>query len=107
MKHDIVALSVNSNLQEPTTMICDPAQVMDKCETSVFSQVVHEAEKIGKPVTLVAIVGRNCYDLILRAAHQLSSSRLLIGAISELHLDEQQQETTAARQRPLSGKRVY
>jgi len=104
MKHDIVALSVNSNVQEPATMISDPAQVMDKCETSVFSQVVHEAEKIGKPVTLVAIAGRNCYDLILRAAHQLCSSRLLIGAISEMSLDEQQQEITAAWQRLLSAQ---
>ena len=99
MKHDIVALSVNSNVQEPATMISDPAQVMDKCETSVFSQVVHEAEKIGKPVTLVAIAGRNCYDLILRAAHQLSSSRLLIGAISDMSQGDQHQEITAAWQR--------
>jgi hypothetical protein len=53
-------------------------------------------------VTLVAIAGRNCYDLILRAAHQLYSSRLLIGAISEMSLDDQQQEITAAWQRLLS-----
>ena len=80
-------------------MISDPVPVMDKCETSVFSQVVHEAEKIGKPVKLVAIAGRNCYDLILRAAHQLSSSRLLIGAISDISQGDQHQEITAAWQR--------
>jgi hypothetical protein len=100
----IVALSVNSNVQEPATMISGPAQVMDKCETSVFSQVVHEAEKIGKLVTLVAIAGRNSYDLILRAAHQLRSLRLVIGAISKISPSEQQREITAARQRLLSAK---
>jgi hypothetical protein len=68
MKHDIVVLSVNSNVQEPATMISASAQLMNKCETSVFTQVVHEAEKIGKPVMLVAIAGRNDYDLILQAA---------------------------------------
>src|SRR5438128_10733190 len=47
MKHDIVALSVNSHAQGPANEITDPAQVMDECETSVFSQVVHEAEKSG------------------------------------------------------------
>ena len=99
MKHDIVALSINSNVQEPATMISDPAQVMDKCETSVFSQVVHEAEKVGKPVRLVAIAGRNGYDLILQAAHQLRSLRLVIDAISKISPSEQRQEITAAWQR--------
>ena len=83
-------------------MISDPAQVMDKCETSVFSQVVHEAEKVGKPVRLVAIAGRNCYDLILQAAHQLRSSCLVIDANSKISPSEQQQEITAAWQRLLS-----
>ena len=99
MKHDIVALSVNSHAQGPANEITDPAQVMDECETSVFSQVVHEAERVGKPVWPVAIVGRNCYELILRAAHQLHSSRLVIGVISEMSVSEQQQEITAAWQR--------
>src|SRR5712691_5902702 len=99
MKQDIVALSVNSNVHEPATMISDPAQVMDKCETSVFSQVVHEAEKIGKPVRLVAIAGRNRCDLILQAAHQLRSSCLVIDASSKTSPSERQQEITAAWQR--------
>jgi len=99
MEHDIVALSVNSNVQQPAREITDPAQVMDECETSVFSQVVHEAEKVGKPVWPVAIAGRNCYDLILQAAHQLLSSRVVIGASSKISLSEQQQEITAAWQR--------
>ena len=98
-EHDIVALSVNSNVREPATEITDPAQVMDECETSVFSQVVHETEKVGKPVWPVAIAGRNCYDLILQAAHQLCSSRVVFGLSSEIGLSEQQQEITAAWQR--------
>jgi len=98
-EHDIVALSVNSNVREPATEITDPAQVMDECETSVFSQVVHEAEKVGKPVWPVAIAGRNCYDLILQAAHQLRSSRVVFGLSSAISLSEQQQKITAAWQR--------
>jgi len=99
MKHDIVALSVNANVQEPANEITDPAQVMDKCEISVFSRVVHEAEKIGKPVWPVAIAGRNCYDLILQAAHQLLSSHLVVGASSRMSQSEQQQRIMAAWQR--------
>ena len=107
MKHDIVALSVNSNVQEPATMISDPVQVMDKRETSVFSQVVHEAEKVGKPVRLVANAGRNDYDLILQAAHQLRSSRLMIGATSKISPSEQQHEITAAWQRLSSVQTLF
>ncbi|PYX61511.1 MAG: hypothetical protein DMG74_22490 [Acidobacteria bacterium] len=87
------------NAQEREKEITDPAEVMDECETSGFSQVVHEAEKVGKPVWPVAVVGRNCYDLILQAAHQLRSSHVVIGASSKMSLSKQQQEMRAAWQR--------
>ena len=106
MKHDIVALSVNSDVQEPANEITDPAQVIDKCETSVFSQVVHEVEKMGKPVRPVAIAGRNCYDLILQAANQLLSSLVVVGASSKISQSEQQQEIMAAWRRSSSAQRL-
>src|SRR3989442_11434360 len=99
MKNDIVALSVNPDVHESPNEVTDPPQVMDECETSVFSQLVHEAAKVGKPVWPVAIAGRNCYDLILQAAHQLRSSRVVFGSSSEISLSEQQQKITAAWQR--------
>jgi len=98
-KHDIVALSVNSNVEESANEVADPAQVMDECETSVFSQVIHAAEKVGKPVRPIAIAGKNPYSLILQAARQLCSSRVVIGASRVMSLSEQQEKITAAWQR--------
>src|SRR6266699_2179061 len=98
-KHDIVALSVNSNFEESAIEVADPAQVMDECETSVFSQVIHAAEKVGKPVRPIAIAGKNSYGLILQAARQLCSSRVVIGASRVMSPSEQQEKITAAWQR--------
>jgi amino acid transporter len=98
-KHDIVALSVNSNVEESANEVADPAQVMDECETSVFSQVIHAAEKVGKPVRPIAIAGKNPYGLILQAARQLCSSRVVIGTSRVMSLSEQQEKITAAWQR--------
>jgi len=98
-KHDIVALSVNSNVEESANEVADPAQVMDECETSVFSQVILAAEKVGKPVRPIAIAGKNPYSLILQAARQLCSSRVVIGASRVMSLSEQQEKITAAWQR--------
>jgi hypothetical protein len=47
-------------------------------------------------VRLVAIPGRDPYDLILQAAHQLRSSRVVIGASAVMSVREQQQKITAA-----------
>jgi hypothetical protein len=98
-KHDIVALSVNSNFEESAIEVADPAQVMDECETLVFSQVIHAAEKVGKPVRPIAIAGRNSYGLILQAARQLRSSRVMIATSRMMSLSEQQEKITAAWQR--------
>jgi len=73
--------------------------VMDECETSVFSQVIHAAEKVGKPVRPIAIAGKNSYGLILQAARQLCSSRVVIGASRVMSPSEQQEKITAAWQR--------
>jgi amino acid transporter len=95
-ERDIIVLSVNSNVQRPPEEIADPAQVMDECETSIFSQVVHAAEKVGKPVRLIAIPGPDPYELILQAALQLRSSRVVMGASAGMTVQEQQQKITAA-----------
>jgi len=98
-KHDIVALSVNSNVEESANEVADAAQVMDECETSVFSQVIHVAEKVGKPVRSIAIAGKHPYSLILQTARQLCSSRAVIGTSRVMSLSEPEKKITAASQR--------
>ncbi len=94
-KTDIVVLSVNSNVHA-TKEITDPAQVVDQCETAVFSQVVHAAEKVGKPAWPIAMPGRDSYGLILQAARQLRSSRVVVGTSAVMSLSEQKQKITVA-----------
>src|SRR6266496_150864 len=67
---DIVALSVNPNAA-PEENIADAAQVMGKQETYLLSQVVHAAEKVGKPVQPAIVPGKDPYALIIQAAQQL------------------------------------
>src|SRR5256885_1528676 len=72
-KHDIVALSVNSNVEESANEVADPAQGMDECETSVFSQVIHAAEKVGKPVRPIAIADKIPFTLKFKPPRSLGS----------------------------------
>src|SRR5207249_9558715 len=95
---DIVVLSVNPNVREIQD-IADPAAVVDTCETAVFSQVVHAAEKAGKPVRPVALPGSDPSGVILQAAHQLCSSRVIIGASAAMSVSEQQQKIIAGWRR--------
>jgi hypothetical protein len=61
-KVEVVALSVNVNAAEQSRDLAVQAeQVVDNYETLVFSRVVHLAEKGGKPVSLVAVAGKEPY----------------------------------------------
>jgi amino acid transporter len=93
--HDVgvVVLSVNVNAPVESREL---EQVVDNYETLVFSRVVHVAEKIGKPVTLVAVAGKEPCDLILQAAQKLRSSRIVIHAASTVSTSEQTQEIIQA-----------
>jgi hypothetical protein len=74
-------------------------------ETQVFSNVVYAAEKLGKPVSLVAVRGNDPYGLILQAAQKLLSSRIVIGPSVSVHPGEQEREIREAWER-LAGPRV-
>jgi hypothetical protein len=90
---DVVVLSVNINAPvESKDLDKQAEQVVDNYETLVFSRVVHVAEKAGKPVSLIAVVGKEPYQFILQAGHKLRSSRIVIGLSSAVSAREQQQE---------------
>jgi amino acid transporter len=97
---DVVALSVNVNAPDESREPAKQAeQVVDSHETLVFSRVVHIAEKVGKPVSLVAVAGKEPYYLILEAAQKLCSSRVAIGLSSKVSPDQQAQEIDQAWER--------
>jgi amino acid transporter len=82
---DIVVISVKTeDGREVDEDIDDPRKIIDQCETSIFSNVVYTAEKVGKPVSLLAVPGRDPYRLILQAAQRLHSSRVVISQSSQL-----------------------
>jgi amino acid transporter len=94
---DVVALAVNVNAPVASGDLDKQAdQVVDNHETLIFSRAVHIAEKIGKPVSLMAIAGKELYELILEAARKLRSSRVVIGASSTISADEQKRQASQA-----------
>ncbi|HEY3132507.1 MAG TPA: APC family permease [Acidobacteriota bacterium] len=96
-KSDVVVLSVNPNAPQRAREDQKLAErVMDECETRVFSNVVHVAEEVGKPALLVAIPGKDPYNLIMQAAQKLRSSRVVISRSSHTSLDKQEQEIRQA-----------
>lgn len=96
-KTDVVVLSVNRSApQEPRKSKEGAERVIDEYETRVFSKVVYAAEKVGKPVSLIAVPGRDPYNLILQAAQKLRSSRVVISQSLWTPLDEQEQKVSQA-----------
>jgi amino acid transporter len=94
---DVVALSVNINAPNGGRDLAKQAeQVFDNYETLVFSRVVHAAEKAGKPVSLLAVAGKEPYNLILQAAQKLHSWRVVIGRSSTVNPIKQEQEIAQA-----------
>ena len=63
-KSDVVVLYVNSN-------------VMDSRAVRVLSKAVHIAEKLGKPVALMAVAARDRRRLISEVEKKLNSARIL------------------------------
>jgi amino acid transporter len=96
-KLDVIVFSVNVDAAEKSRDLAMLAeQVVDNYETVVFSRVVHLAEKVGKPVSLVAVAGSEPYQLILQAAGKLRSSRIVVGLSSVVSASKQEQEVYLA-----------
>jgi amino acid transporter len=93
---DVVVLSVNPNSPQDARESMTPEQVMGECDIRVFSRVVYAAERVGKPVALVALPGKDPYRLILQAAQQLRSARVVVSRSSATSLDQQEREIREA-----------
>jgi len=94
---DVVVLSVNPKASvkgDEGERLAE--RVVDNYEASLFSRVVHTAERLGKPASLVAVPGQDPYSLILQAAQQLQSSRVVISASASVSADEQQRKVEQA-----------
>jgi amino acid transporter len=94
---DVVVLSVNSDCadaasENPTSL----EEVINQCETKVFSKAVYIAEKLGKPAHLVAVPGENAYELILLAASRLQSSRVVMSLSEKGSAEDQEREIAGA-----------
>ena len=98
-KNDVVVLSVNPHAPRDAGAITSAEQVMDECETGVFSKVIRAAESEGKPAALLAVPGRDPYPLILQAADKLHSSRVVVTQSSRMSLDEQEEQLGQAWKR--------
>jgi hypothetical protein len=58
-------------------------------ETQVFSKVVNLAEKAGKHVELMVVLGTDPYDAVVQTAARLQSSRIVMGLSPKLTPTEQ------------------
>src|SRR5262249_60813879 len=71
---DLVVLFVNSEVADINKTEEDAQRVLDSGASRVFSKAVQIAEKLGKPLSLIALPGKDPYRLILEAAQHLNSS---------------------------------
>jgi hypothetical protein len=96
-KVDVVVLSVNQQAAEKGHDDEKLAErVVDEYEARLFSRVVHIAEKLGKPASLVAVPGADPYSLIMQAAQKLRSSSIVMGASPSKSPADQQREVRQA-----------
>jgi hypothetical protein len=94
---DVVVVSVNADCpdaesEDPTR----PEEVINACETKIFSKVVYVGEKAGKPAHLIAVPGKEVYELILIAANRLRSSRVVMSLSQTVGAEEQGREIAQA-----------
>ena len=96
-RSDTIVLLVNSNVdQDIEKTKQDAERVMDFRAIRVFSKAVHIAEKLGKPLSLIAIPGKDPYRLILEAAQSLNSARVVLRKSSRASLDKQKHDLSRA-----------
>jgi nucleotide-binding universal stress UspA family protein len=88
-KMDIVVISVRTLKAGSGEGGLEPDQMFADAETEVFSKVVNLAEKAGKHVELMVVLGTNPYDAIVQTAARLQSSRIVMGLSPKLTPSEQ------------------
>jgi amino acid transporter len=94
---DVVVLSINPDSPELDSANPPTAEeVINACETKIFSKAVYVAEKAGKPAHLIAIPGRDVHELILVAASRLRSSRAVMSLSEKVSVEEQARQIASA-----------
>jgi hypothetical protein len=88
-KMDIVALSVRLNPIGSGEYALEPNQIFADNEPKLFSRVVTLAEKAGKPVKLLAVMGTDPNVAGMQIAERLQSSRIVAGRSAIMSPDEQ------------------
>ncbi len=97
---DIVVLSINANCPDAASEDPrNPQEVINLCETKVFSKAVYIAEKIGRPAFLLAVPGKNVYELILLAASRLRSSHVVVSLSERSSAEDQESKIAEAWER--------
>jgi amino acid transporter len=94
---DVVVLSINPDAPEADS--ANPPtgeEVLNAYETKIFSKAVYVAEKVGKPAHLMAVSGRDVYELILVAASRLRSSRAVVSLSERVGAEEQARQIASA-----------
>jgi amino acid transporter len=92
---DVVVISINADCPDAESEnLTNPEEIINSYETKVFSKAVYIAEKAGKPAHLLAVPGKDVYELILLAAHKLHSSRAVM-SLSEKEGAEEQERLIA------------
>jgi amino acid transporter len=96
-RSDVVVVFVNSNLDPDIRKTKENVEdVMDSRAIRVFSKAVHIAEKLGKPLSLMAVPGKDPYRPILETAQHLNSSRVVLGKSLRTSLDKQRHALSRA-----------
>ena len=77
---NVVAVYVGPLSPERVRESPDSDDTVDDCLKDVFSEVVFSAEKLGRPVQLLALPGDNLAGVLLQAVRCLEASELWLGS---------------------------
>jgi amino acid transporter len=76
-----------------------PDQLFGSVEQHLFTQALEQAERRGKPIRLAIVSANNLWDGILRVAHSLESSTIVLGNSAKWTTGEQARQIGLAWER--------
>lgn len=94
---DVVAVAVSD--KPSTEGLSDEdagKRIVAEYETRVFTRAVAVAEKVGKPISLLGLPGRDRYQVLVEAAGLLRSTRLVLDSSTKESIGEQEAEVRKA-----------
>src|SRR5438132_1440539 len=81
-RQDVVVMTARLYHREPSfsgSRVYDANEIFDHYEQEQFTSVVADAEKAGKPVSLLVIPASDVFEAIVLTAQRLDSSRVVCG----------------------------